>query len=66
MQIQKLVVEGPKIVLHPQDIDSWVRAIDAFANKLDGHVSTTTVSELTVPMVLSFLEAKQGEEWELW
>ena len=56
-QIQKLVVEGPKAVLHPQDINSWVRVIDTFANKLDGHVSSTTVIKLTVPTVLSFFRS---------
>ena len=65
-QLQNLVVNTSKIVLHPQDVDDWVKNIDTFANKLAGHVNSTTVSELSVPMVLSFLETKKGAEWESW
>ena len=58
-QLQNLVVNAPKIVLHPQDVDNWVRSIDTFVNKLAGHVNSTTVSELSVPMVLSSLKLRR-------
>ena len=67
VKLSNIVHNGAAMCTTPNQLRNWIRAIDHPAEKLAGLNQTDeTIAALTVHVVLSYIQNKQGTAWEPW